>query len=136
MPTAFIEKDAKDDADKQMKNAKALQHLDAVVNWRHQFAAYYYMLTQYRGRVITTFDGVDDNAYFEFGQPLDDKLGFAADDGVAVTNAGIERVNTNTPELKHVLRFNTVPGAGAGVTYTASRSRCASRATRPQTGCR
>jgi hypothetical protein len=118
MPTAFIEKDAKDDADKQMKNAKALQHLDAVVNWRHQFAAYYYMLTQYRGRVITTFDGVDDNAYFEFGQPYDDKIGFTADDGVAITNAGIERVNSNTPELKHVLRFNTVPGSGAGVTYT------------------
>jgi hypothetical protein len=118
MPPAFIEKDAKDDADKEMKQAKALQHLDAVVNWRHQFAAYYYMLTQYRGKVITTFDGVDDNPYFEFGQPLDDNISFKADDGVAVTNAGIERINSNTPELKHVLRFNTVPGSGAGVTYT------------------
>jgi hypothetical protein len=118
MPTNFIEMDAKDDAAKQLKEAHALQHLDAVVNWRHQFPAYYYMLTQYRGRVITTYDGVDDNAYFEFGQPLDDKKGFAADDGVAITNAGIERVNSSSQELKHVLRFNTVPGAGAGVTYT------------------
>jgi hypothetical protein len=118
MPNAFIEKDAKDDADRQLKQAKALQHLDAVVNWRHQFPAYYQMLTQYRGRVTTSFDGVEDNPYFEFGQPTDDIKSFAADAGLNITNAGIEPAGPTSPDLKHVLRFNTVAGGGAGVTYT------------------
>ena len=94
-----------------VKQAEALQHLDAVVNWRHQYAAYFYMLTQYRGRVITTFDGADDNAYFEFGQPTDDKMSFQPDDGVVVTFPGPERVNPTTPEIKNVMRFNASPGA-------------------------
>ena len=76
MPQALIEKDAKDDTDKLIKQTTALRHLDAVANWRHQFAAYYYMLTGYRGRVVTTPDGVDDNAYWEFGQPTDDAASF------------------------------------------------------------
>jgi hypothetical protein len=118
MPPAFIERDAKDDNDKVMKQAKALQHLDAVVNWRHQFAAYYYMLTGYRGRVIDTFDGVDDNAYFEFGQPSDDALSFAADEGVVMLNPGQEPASTNTLDLKSVMRLRAVPGNGAGVTTT------------------
>jgi hypothetical protein len=117
-PPVLVGKDAKDDQEKTLKQAEALQHLDAVVNWRHQFAAYFYMLTGYRGRVITTFDGVDDNAYFEFGQPTDDKIAFAADDGVVTTNPGHERVSPNNQELKNVLRFNAVPGGDAGVTFT------------------
>lgn len=117
-PQALIEKDAKDDAEKQLKVAESLQHLEAVVNWRHQFAAYFYMLTQYRGRVITTYDGFDDNAYFEFGQPFDDKLLFAPDEGVVAAYPGPERVSPYKPDIKNVLRINATPGGGAGLTYT------------------
>jgi hypothetical protein len=116
-PQALIEQDPKDDNDKLMKRAQGLQHLDVVSAWRHQFAAYYYMLTQYRGRVVNTMDGVDDNAYFEFGLPADDKMAFAADPGVTVEQNGWEPAGPTGPEMKTVLRFTSVPG-GVGVTYT------------------
>jgi hypothetical protein len=117
-PQAAIEAGATNEQDKLVKVTNALQHLDAVVNWRHQFAAYFYMLTQYRGRVINTWDGVDDNAYFEFGQPVDDAAAFQADDGVVAVNPGTEKVAANLLDLKNVLRFNAVPGGEGGVTYT------------------
>jgi hypothetical protein len=66
-PQALIDQDNKDANDLKMKRAQGLQHLDVVSAFRHQFAAYYYMLTQYRGRVVSTADGADDTAYFEFG---------------------------------------------------------------------
>jgi hypothetical protein len=119
-PQAFIEQDPKDNNDLLMKRAQGLQHLDVVGSWRHQFAAYYYMLTQYRGRVVNTTDGSDDNAYFEFGQPSDDKMAFAADPGVTVEQNGWESASSSGPDMKTVLRFTSVPG-NAGVSYTGKQ---------------
>jgi hypothetical protein len=116
-PQALIEQDAKDDTDKLVKRVTGLQHLDVVANWRHQFAAYFYMLTQYRGRVINTFDGVDDNAYWEFGLPVDDQKDFAVAGGVTAFFPGNEQILPAAPDVKNVLRFRAVPG-GAGVTYS------------------
>jgi hypothetical protein len=116
-PTALIEQDMKDNDDLQMKRAQGVQHLQVVSAARRQFAAYYYMLTQYRGRVVNTVDGVDDNAYYEFGNPDDDKTIFTADDGVTVEQNGWESANPSGPELKTVLRFTSVPGSpDSGVT--------------------
>src|SRR6185436_5024148 len=63
-------------------------------------------------------DGVEDDAYFEFGQPTDDMMAFAPDDWVTMLNPGSERINPNTPDLKSVMRLRAVPGNGGGVTYT------------------
>jgi hypothetical protein len=117
-PVAEIEMGAADDDAKLLKQAEALQHLDLAINWRHEFANYYYMLTGYRGRVTTTYDGIDDNAYFEFGQPLDDMQAFQADEGVKVVFPGHEPVNSISPQIKNVMRFNIAPGGDAGVSYT------------------
>jgi hypothetical protein len=116
-PTMYVEQDMKDANDLMMKRAQQLQNLDVVSAWRHQFAAYFYMLTGYRGRVVNTVDGADDNAYFEFGLPEADEPGFTADGGVTVERKGWEPASvTGGPELKNVLRFTQVT-AGAGISY-------------------
>jgi hypothetical protein len=119
-PTTFVDQDNKDANDLAMRHAQQLQNLDVVSAWRRQFAAYYYMLTGYRGRVVNTADGVDDNAYFEFGLNKNDEPGFTADGGVEVEQVGWESANpagpTGGPEMKTVLRFTSV-GAGQGITY-------------------
>jgi hypothetical protein len=119
-PQAINEQDPKDDTELMQKRAQGLQNLDVVANWRHQFAAYYYMLTQYRGRVVNTVDGVDDNAYWEFGLPADDQKDFTVDDGVTATFTGFVPVNPNSPEMKSVVAFDSVPG-GAGISYVGSK---------------
>jgi len=116
-PAMYTEQDPKDPNDLQIKRANGLQHLDVVGAWRHQFAAYFYMLTGYRGRVINTFDGADDNAYFEFGvKNEEDKNAFAAN-GATFDVLGWEQENPNSPEQKTVMRFTSAPG-GSGVSYT------------------
>jgi hypothetical protein len=110
-----------DPYDALKKRVLGLQHLDVVANWRHQFAAYYYMLTQYRGRVVNTVDGVDDNAYWEFGLPTDDQADFQVDGGVMANFTGVVPVSPNSPELKSVVSFSSVPG-GAGITYVGQKN--------------
>jgi hypothetical protein len=117
-PVAEIEMGAATEDEKLLKQATALQHLDVAINWRHEFANYFYMLTGYRGRVITTYDGLDDNPYFEFGQPTDDAQSFQADDGVRAAFPGHEPVSAITAEIKNVMRVNASPGGDAGFTYT------------------
>src|SRR5262249_50475663 len=57
----------------------------------------------------------DDNAYWEFGQPVDDKVTFTAEADVAMQINGVETL-PNSPELKTVMRFTKRPGkAGAKV---------------------
>jgi Thrombospondin type 3 repeat len=117
-PQALIDATAKPDdmADLAAKRADAAKHLVWVTMYRRAFSPYYYMLTGYRGRVITTFDGVDDNAYWEFGQPLDDLAALQPTDGsVKLEIRGPENV-PNSPEIKTALRFTAV-GPGAGVRF-------------------
>jgi len=57
--------------------------------WRRAWNQYYYMLTSYRGRIITTIEGVeDDSAYWEFAQVQDDSRTFVADGGLAANFVG------------------------------------------------
>jgi hypothetical protein len=117
-PQPLIDATAKpgDAMDLAAKQADAAKHLNWVKIWRRTFAPYFYMLTGYKGRVVTTYDGVDDNAYFEFGQPIDDMGSFAPMGVANYTMPGIEPI-LNSPDVKTVLRFNEV-GAGGGVHYT------------------
>jgi len=47
-----------------------------LVKARHAWSEYFYTVSQYRGRITTTFEGEDDGAYFEFGDPADDPASF------------------------------------------------------------
>jgi hypothetical protein len=57
--------------------AKQKTEIANVAKARHQFNQYFYNLAAYRGRVTTTFEGIDDSGYFEFGDVTDDKKEFA-----------------------------------------------------------
>jgi hypothetical protein len=95
----------------------AFVQIDKTSLLRRQFGAYFYMLTGYRGRVVSTFDGSwDDNAYWEFGQPTDDTQAFTAE-GLEMELRGTEPV-PNSADLKNVLRVLSSPGGGAGVRFT------------------
>jgi hypothetical protein len=104
-----------DMAEETLRTAELTKHQNWVNIWRRTFGPYYYMLTGYRGRVVTTFDGVEDNAYWEFGQPVDDSKDLVPVNGAVVQMNGPEQV-PNSPEIKTALRFVNVP-AGAGVKY-------------------
>lgn len=59
--------------------------------WRRVFNWYFYMMTHWRGRMITTFEGnVDDSPYWEFGLPsekLDDLKAVRAEGSLQITGA-------------------------------------------------
>jgi hypothetical protein len=107
---------AGDMKDLMMKQADALKHIDWVTMWRRVFPSYYYMMTNYRGRVINTYDGVEDNAYWEFGQPVDDRAAFDAVGGANFQIVGPEPV-LNSPDVKTALRFLEV-GPNAGIKFS------------------
>jgi hypothetical protein len=99
--------------DKYLKIAIGLQHLNVMGAIRRQFEAYYYMLTQYRGRVISTVDSVDDNSYYEFGFQQDDEKMFKLDDPGRGKFIDQERPNPNAPDIRNMVRFMGVaPGTG------------------------
>lgn len=100
--------------DKKVRDDHA-KALDNVTVWRRQFAAYFYMLTNYKGRIVNTFDGVDDNAYWEFNQKTDDLATFKPE-GAEIEIVGAEPI-PNSPEIKTVLRFLSSGGDGSGVRY-------------------
>jgi hypothetical protein len=120
-PQAINELDPKDDTELKQKRAQGLQNLDVVANWRRQFSAYYYMLTQYRGRVVNTIDGFDDNAYWEFGLTSDDQTEFQFDPNAQGSFSGLVPVNPNSPEYKSVASFDALPG-GAGLNYVGGKA--------------
>jgi hypothetical protein len=94
-----------------------------VVKARHAWSEYFYTVSQYRGRVTTTFEGEDDNAYFEFGDPTDDPTIFTGEGltvskdtipgPVAVLNGGGKLMTALT------LPEGTI-GDGALIRYTGS----------------
>jgi hypothetical protein len=104
-----------DMAEDMLRTAELTKHQNWVNIWRRTFSPYYYMLTGYRGRVVTTVDGVEDNAYWEFGQPVDDMKELVPFNGAAFQMNGPEQV-PNSPEIKTAMRFTAVP-AGGGVKY-------------------
>lgn len=121
--SAMLAADAKTEEEDKEKEAKkvrddAAKALDNVTIWRHQFPAYFYMLTNYKGRVTTTYDGVDDNAYWEFNQKADDEKMFKAEGATIVLN-GAEPI-PNSSEIKTVLRFQNSGGGDSGVRYDGS----------------
>jgi hypothetical protein len=68
-----------DETVKQYQGAhKALINITAA---RHNWGDYFYTVSQYRGRVVTAFEGdTDDVPYWEFGDSVDDKANFTGGD--------------------------------------------------------
>jgi hypothetical protein len=86
-----------------------------VAKARHQFNQYFYNLAAYRGRVATTFDGIDDSGYFEFGDTVDDKKEFAGP-GLEI-NGPQELPNTGGQKMT-VATLRDVK-AGAAINFNA-----------------
>jgi hypothetical protein len=86
--------------------------------FRSQWPAYFYLLTGYRGRIVTTVDAsTDDFPGWEFGLPADDQATFKTEGGLsakfmprqkAATSPAIEtEVVVDSPGAAGVLRFAT-----------------------------
>jgi hypothetical protein len=65
------------------------KQINYMLRWRRGWNAYYYMLTSYRGRMISTVDAKqDDSPYWEFGLPVDDQKTFVPSGGLQVQFPG------------------------------------------------
>jgi hypothetical protein len=124
-PEAMIklqaENDAKGDAamipgkEQPLWNDQKAQ-IDVVQKYRREWGMYFYKLTGWKGRLVTTFEGdVDDIGYWEFGAPNDDKKTVKAVGGAQVEYPGYEKVG-QTPNLQSVLRVN-VGGGEDGIRF-------------------
>jgi len=80
-----------------------------VQRWRETFNWYFYLLTHWKGRAITTYDNVDDSPYWEFGQPDDDRAAFE-------TTGGLTEVS-----MKDAILTINSPGSAGKMTFRGQR---------------
>jgi hypothetical protein len=96
---------------KEVSNALA-----TLQRQRRNWNAGFHMLTHWRGRMITTFEGdVDDEPYWEFGHPPDDAKTFEAGGGLRAEFKGLERV-PNSTDMTTALGIDT-PGERGFIRY-------------------
>jgi hypothetical protein len=115
------------DMQKTIDDSKAAQQkeqdteISNIQRFRRSFSEYFYALAQYRGRVITTYEGnVDDSAYWEFGDPADEEALFVGNGGLELQMRGIEPVPNGGPARQSVLRVLETPGESGTITFQAS----------------
>ncbi|HMI87606.1 MAG TPA: hypothetical protein VK550_26150, partial [Polyangiaceae bacterium] len=90
--------------------------------FRRAYSQYFYMLAQYRGRVVTTFEGnVDDSAYWEFADTVDDSRAFAAD-GLDLEMRGVEPLPNGAGAQQSLLTVRHTPGEAGTIVYQPSSS--------------
>jgi len=100
------------------------RHIDYMVRWRKSWQAYWYMLTSYRGRMVSDFEAVnDDSAYWEFMQKIDDQRYFQPEGGLASVVSGphddidtaaiTSFANVATPGAAGKLRYANIPNRPA-----------------------
>jgi Thrombospondin type 3 repeat len=100
---------------------KNKRHIEYMVRWRKSWQQYWYMLTGYRGRMISDFAaGSDDSAYWEFMQKIDDEKFFPAEGGLTSVVSGphddidspaiASFANISTPGAAGKLRYANIPG--------------------------
>jgi Thrombospondin type 3 repeat len=90
--------------------------------WRRAWNAYYSMLTSYRGRMVTTFDGTyDDSPVWEFGQPSDDIRTFLPDGGLQIQFVEPNKEPGASEVINSFAYINVTPGA-TGVLRFASHA--------------
>ncbi|MDX2018678.1 MAG: thrombospondin type 3 repeat-containing protein [Deltaproteobacteria bacterium] len=97
---------------------KTQQQINYMLRWRRAWNAYYYMLTSYRGRMVTTADTLeDDSAYWEFGQPSDDQQTFVPTPNMAVQFPG-PLPTPGSPIITTFARVVQTPGADGALVFT------------------
>ena len=75
------------------------------------------MLAGHRGRVVTTFEGnVDDMAYWEFADPIDDARAFTAN-ALDLEVRGVEPVSNGAGLLQSVLAVRHTPGEAGTIAF-------------------
>jgi hypothetical protein len=113
------------DMQKTIDDSKAAQsreqdtEITNLQKFRRAYGQYFYMLAQYRGRVVTTFEGnVDDTAYWEFADAADDGRVFTAQ-GLDLEMRGVEPVPNGGGMRQSVLAVRYTPGEAGTVTLQA-----------------
>ena len=114
------------DMQKTIDDSKAAQakeqdtEISNLQKFRRAWNEYFYTLAQYRGRVVTTYEGnVSDSAYWEFGDPADEAPLFVAGGGLVLEMRGTEPVPNGGPALQSLLTVIETPGEGGTITFQA-----------------
>jgi hypothetical protein len=114
------------DMQKTIDDSKATQtkeqetEITNLQKFRRAYSQYFYMLAQYRGRVVTTFEGsVDDLAYWEFADTVDDSRVFTAE-GLDLEMRGNELVPNGAGTQQSVLSVRYTPGEAGTIVYQPS----------------
>jgi hypothetical protein len=85
---------------------------------RRAFNNYFYMLTGYRGRVYSTFEGnVDDSPYFEFGRGRNDATSFTAQGPIKLAIPGPEEIPNSGGKQLTVLRVTETAGGQGSIKF-------------------
>jgi hypothetical protein len=88
--------------------------------FRRAWGAYFYTLTQYTGRAVSTFEGnVDDTAYWEFADPTDDGKVFTAN-GLDMAMPGVQTVPNSGGKKTSLLSIKHTPGSSGTLSFKAT----------------
>jgi hypothetical protein len=92
-----------------------------ITKIRRGWNQYFYLMSTFRGRVITTFEGnIDDLSYWEFGDPADEGTVFTAGGGIELNPLqGAQEVPNSNGAKQTVLSVKSTPGSAGTITYTA-----------------
>lgn len=111
------------DAQKAIDDSLAAQgkeqetELSNIQKFRRAWNQYFYLMTTYRGRVLTTFEGdVSDLAYWEFADVADESTSFVAA-GLDLEMRGAQPVPNGAGALSSLLAVKSTPGAAGTITF-------------------
>ena len=94
--------------------------IESLQKFRRAWGPYFYMLTGFTGRVVSTFEGsVEDTAYWEFADTTDDMKMVAAG-GLDMEMRGPEAVANGSGRKQSLLTIKSTPGSGGTVTFKGS----------------
>ncbi|MGC4094173.1 MAG: thrombospondin type 3 repeat-containing protein [Polyangiaceae bacterium] len=118
MPPPDMQKTIDDSKAAQVKEQDA--EITSLQKFRRLWNQYFYTLAGYRGRMVTSFEGtVDDNPYWEFADPADEKALFTAKGGLTFDMRGVEAVPNGAGALQSVLAIKSTPGEAGSLSYAA-----------------
>ena len=93
--------------------------LVALGKHRRAFNNYFYAMTGYKGRVVTSTSAIDEGGLFEFGDPRDDAKSFVAEGVTNLSFPGIQEIKNSGGKQYSAMRFDT-PGEGGKIRYDAA----------------
>jgi Thrombospondin type 3 repeat len=115
MDLIAAESDGAKKVDQLKEQATQLANLH---KYRRAYNDYFYALTGYRGKVISSFEGeIDDTPYFEFGGARDDEMIFQAQGSLKLALPGPEEVPNSGGKIRTVLRVTETKGADGSIRF-------------------